>query len=154
MPCDRIPKPRRPRRPHAVEHIRAERHTDHQVLRVPNAHHIAWLLLWKQRSARVDDLAKLLLRFAAAQPADRNARRVARDHRFAALAAQVEVEPALDDAEEVLGRGVGVAGDAAVEPADGAVHGFGHAREVGGGGLNYVVELHDDVAADAILEGH
>lgn len=44
-------------------------------------------------------------------------------------------------------------GDAAVEPADGALHGFAHARCVGGGGGDDVVELHDDVAADGVLQG-
>lgn len=43
-------------------------------------------------------------------------------------------------------------GDAAVEPADGAEHGFAHAGGVGGGGDEDVVELHDYVGADAVLE--
>jgi hypothetical protein len=58
----------------------------------------------------------------------------------------------LDDAEEVLGRRVGMGGDAAVEPADGAGGGFLDAGVVGGGGGDYVVELHDDVRADGVLE--
>ena len=43
--------------------------------------------------------------------------------------------------------------DAAVEPADGAAHGCFHAAGVGRGGGDDVVELHDDVAADGVLEG-
>lgn len=43
-------------------------------------------------------------------------------------------------------------GDAAVEPADGAEHGFAHAGGVGGGGHEDVVELHDYVGADGVLE--
>jgi hypothetical protein len=46
-----------------------------------------------------------------------------------------------------------VGGDAAVEPADGALRCFGDAGGVRGGCRNYVVELHDDVGADGVLEG-
>ena len=59
----------------------------------------------------------------------------------------------MDDAEEVLAFGFLVGGDAAVEPADGALHGFFHAGMVGGSGYYDVVELHDDVGADGVLEG-
>ena len=44
-------------------------------------------------------------------------------------------------------------GDAAVEPADGAVHGFTHAKSIRGGGDDDVVELHYYVGADGVLEG-
>src|SRR5258708_33981098 len=47
-----------------------------------------------------------------------------------------------------------VGGDAAVQPADGAMHGFGHAREVGRGRGYYVVQLHDDVGADGVLQSY
>lgn len=43
-------------------------------------------------------------------------------------------------------------GNAAVEPADGTVHGLGNARGVGRSGGDDVVELHDDVAADTVLK--
>ena len=48
---------------------------------------------------------------------------------------------------------MGVRGDAAIEPADGAVHGGFHASVVGGGGGDDVVELHDDVGVDSVLQG-
>ena len=78
-------------------------------------------------------------------PADGDAGGVAGEHGGGAFAAERQVEAALDDAEEVLGRGVGVRGYAAVEPADGAVHGFFYSGVVGGGGGDYVVQLHYDV---------
>lgn len=59
----------------------------------------------------------------------------------------------MNDTEEVLALGELVGGDAAVEPADGAVHCFFHAGVVGGRGGDYVVELHDYVRADGVLEG-
>lgn len=46
-----------------------------------------------------------------------------------------------------------VGGYAAVQPADGAVHGFLHAGVVGRGGSDDIVELHDYVGADGILQG-
>ncbi|KFY35663.1 hypothetical protein V494_05722 [Pseudogymnoascus sp. VKM F-4513 (FW-928)] len=72
--------------------------------------------------------------------------------RLTAFTTHVQIKPALDNTEEVLGLGLGVRGDAAVEPADGAEHGFAHALGVGGGGHEDVVELHDDVGADGVLE--
>lgn len=45
-------------------------------------------------------------------------------------------------------------GDAPIEPADGALHGFAHAGGIGGGGDEDVVELHHDVGADGVLKGH
>lgn len=91
--------------------------------------------------------------FPTGKPADGDPWCVALDHLDAALTTQVEVETALDDAEEVLSVGVLVGGDTAVEPADAAVHGFLHASVVGRRGLDDVVELHDDVGADGVLEG-
>ena len=44
-------------------------------------------------------------------------------------------------------------GDAAVKPADGAGGRFLDAGVVGGGCGDHVVELHDDVGADGVLEG-
>jgi hypothetical protein len=41
---------------------------------------------------------------------------------------------------------------AAVEPAHRALHGLLHARVVGRGGGNHVVELHHDVGADRVLQ--
>ena len=42
--------------------------------------------------------------------------------------------------------------DAAVKPADGALHGFAHTEGISGGGDDDVVELHDYVGADSVLE--
>lgn len=58
----------------------------------------------------------------------------------------------MNDAEEVLTVRVLVRGDAAVKPADGALHGFVHTDGVGGGGDDDVVELHYYVGADGVLE--
>ena len=45
-------------------------------------------------------------------------------------------------------------GDAAVEPANRALHSFLHTCRVGGGGRNNVVELHNNVGAYRALDGH
>lgn len=93
-----------------------------------------------------------LLGLATTQPSDGNPRRISPHHLLAALPPQVQVESTLDDAEEVLSFGLCMRRNAAVEPADRAVHGLCDARGVGRGGGDDVVELHDDVAADAVLE--
>lgn len=109
-------------------------------------------------------MAVFILLLTAGETADCDPGGVAFYHLFAALATHVEIEPALDDAEEVLalcvtGAGVGaerigfeVLFDTPVEPADGAVHGVLHALLVGGGGGDHIIELHDDVGADGVLE--
>lgn len=90
--------------------------------------------------------------FASGEAADGDAGRVALGHFATAVPAHVEVEAALDDAEQVLSVRVLVGGDAPVEPSDAAFHGLLHARVIGRGGLDDIVELHDDVRADGVLQ--
>ena len=109
-------------------------------------------------------LAVFVLLFTTGKSTDGDTGGVALHHLFAALAAHLEVEAALDDAEEVLTLGVAGAGgggewvglevlvNAAVKPAHRAVHGVAHSLFVGRGSRNHVVELHDDVGADGVLE--
>jgi hypothetical protein len=117
-----------------------------------HAHDISRLLLRQQLGARLHNAAVGVLGFSAREPANGNAGGVSRHHLGGALSPQVEVEAALYDAEEVLRLGLLVRLDAAVEPADGALHGLLHARVVGRGGGNHVVELHHDVGADRVLQ--
>jgi hypothetical protein len=117
-----------------------------------HAHDVSWLPLWQQLGARLHHTAVFVLGLAAREAANGDAWRVSCHHLGGALAAHVEVEAALDDAEEVLSLGVLVGLHAAVEPADGALHGLLHARVVGRGGCNHVVELHDDVGPNRVLQ--
>lgn len=133
---------RRPRRPNTIKHIRPQRHTNHQILRIPHAHNIPRLLLRQQSRHRIHNLTITIFLLSTTEPPNGDTRGVPRDHLGSAFTPEVKVEAALDDAEEVLAVGVLVGFYAAVEPADGAVHGFGHAGEVGGGRGDDVVELH------------
>ena len=80
-----------------------------------------------------------VFRFPARQSTDGDPRRVSFGHLLAANFPQLEVEAALDDAEEVLRLGFLVGCYTAVEPAYRSLHGFAHAGFVGGGGGYYVV---------------
>jgi hypothetical protein len=118
-----------------------------------HAHDISRLLLGQKVGARLHDAAVGVLGFPARQAANGNAGRVSSHHLGGALSPQIEIEAALYDAEEILLLGLLVGVDAAVEPADGALHGLLHAGVVGRGGGNHVVELHHDVGADGVLQG-
>lgn len=143
-----------PGRPHAVEHVCAEGDRHHQVFRIANAHDIARLLLRQQPSARVDDLAVVTLCLSTREPTNGNAWCVPGDHLSGALPPQIQIQPALYDAEEVLALRVLVGLYAAVEPAHRALHGLLHPGEVGRGSDDHVVELHHDVGADRVLQRH
>ncbi len=97
-------------------------------------------------------VTKSVLRLAPTQPSNRHPRRIPPRHLLTARLPHLEIQPSLDDAEQILRLRVPVSGDAAVEPADRALHGFPHTLLVWGRGGNDIVELHDDVAADGILQ--
>lgn len=118
-----------------------------------HAHDISWLLFWKEASAGVDDFAVCVLLFTTRQASNGYAWSVSGDHFGGACPSQAQVEASLDDAEEVLRGGILVRLYAAVKPAYGALHGLLHAGQVGRGGCDDIVELHDDVGADGVLEG-
>lgn len=149
---DGVAEARRPRRPHAVEHVGAEGDADDQVLGVPDAHDVAGLELGQARGAGGDDGAVVGLGLAAAEPADGDPRRVARHHGLAARAPHLQVQPALHDAEQVLRGRALVRRDAPVQPPHAALHGLAHPRRVGRRRHQHVVQLHHDVAADRVLE--
>lgn len=65
-----------------------------------------WLLLREQFSASIDDLAELRLGFSSTQATNRDSRRVSRDHGLAALFPHIQIQATLDDAEEILRRGI------------------------------------------------
>lgn len=89
--------------------------------------------------------AKIGLCLTTRETANGYARSVSLDHLLAALSSHFQVEPSLDDAEEVLLLGILVCGDASVKPAYGSFHGLLHAGVVGRGCLDDIVELHHDV---------
>lgn len=92
------------------------------------------------------------LALPTAQPPNRNPRSVPLHHLSAALSPHLQIQPALNNAEEVLNIRPAMRSDAAVQPADGAEHGLADAGAVGRGGDHDVVQLHDDVAADRVLQ--
>lgn len=94
-----------------------------------------------------------VLRLPTTQPTDGNARRIPLRHLLATNLSHLEIQTSLYDTEQVLPVGMLVSGDAAVQPSDGALHGFLHAGFVRGSGCDDVVELHDYVGADGVLEG-
>ena len=60
----------------------------------------------------------------------------------------------MNDAEKILRFGFLVGGNAAIKPSDRTFHRFFHSCYVGRGGGDDVVQLHDYVGADAVLEGY
>ena len=99
-----------------------------------------------------DYLAKRVLSLATAQAADSDARCVALDHLLAAFPSQLEIESALDDAEEVLRLHILMSRNTSIKPPHGAMHGLGHALMIWRGRCNDIVQLHDNVTANTILE--
>lgn len=98
--------------------------------------------------------AEIRLGLAAGEPADGNPGSIPLYHLFTALPAQLEVESALDDTEQILFLRILVRDDAPIEPAHRPLHGLLHARPVRRGRLDHIVQLHHDIRADRILQGH
>jgi hypothetical protein len=119
-----------------------------------HAHDVSRLLLRQQPRAGVDDVAVFVLGFSARKASYGNAWRVSCDHLGRALPPHLQVQTALDNAEEILLFRVLVRLNAAVEPAHRTLHGLLHAGVVGRGGDNHIVKLHHDVGADGVLQGH
>eukprot|EP00187_Rhodella_violacea_P007535 CAMPEP_0174907946 /NCGR_PEP_ID=MMETSP0167-20121228/62741_1 /TAXON_ID=38298 /ORGANISM="Rhodella maculata, Strain CCMP736" /LENGTH=424 /DNA_ID=CAMNT_0016151543 /DNA_START=353 /DNA_END=1624 /DNA_ORIENTATION=+ len=144
-------EPRGARGIHAIKHIDTQRDADNEIHRISHAHAIPRLILGELVGTDVHDAPKHVLFLATGEAADGVTGEVAADEFADAVFAELDVEAALDDAEEVLGGFAGVGGVAAVDPAEGAVHG-GLDAGAGGGGGNDVVEGHDDVGADLVLD--
>lgn len=169
-------------RPDAVEHVGAESDGDDEVFGVSDAHHVTGFVLGEPVGAVVDSVSIIVrylairgkeretekkgakgcvyvhftisgLRLTTTQPTDSHARRIPPRHLLAANLPHLEIQTSLYDTEQVLPVRMLVSGDAAVQPSDGAFHGFLHAGFVRGGGCDDVVELHDYVGADDVLEG-
>lgn len=117
-----------------------------------HAHDISRLFLWQKLGACLYDLAVFVLGLTTRETSNGYTWRVSCDHLGSALSAHVKVETALNDAEQVLAVGVLVGLYAAVKPANRALHGLLHAGMVGRSGGNDIVELHDDVGADRVLQ--
>ncbi len=85
----------------AVEHVGAERDHAEQLGRGPDAHDVAGFVLRQERRDEADLMEHVLLRFADADAADGMAREVETAELLGAADAQVVVDRALVDAEEV-----------------------------------------------------
>ena len=139
---------------HAVEHVNAAGHGAHERGGVAHAHEVAGLLrrhvLGDERRERLEHRLVVLPHRVAA---DAKAREVADLGEVAQAAqAQVEVHAPLNDAKERLVR-AGVGGIAALRPAARELHRalhLGPRRRV----AHALVELHHDVRAELLRDGH
>jgi hypothetical protein len=144
------PAPAVARTDHAVEHVDAARDAVAQILRLADAHEVAWLLLRQQRVRVLDGAQHRIPVLADAQSAQRVPGKVERQHRLGTAVALLEVGTALHDAEEklVVAR-VGFL--RAARPVDGAVDGGGDLLR-GRRQPHALVERHDDVGAEVVLD--
>ena len=143
------------RRHRAVEHVGAERDHAEELGRRADAHDVAGLVLGEERGDEADLMEHVLLGFADAHAADGMAGEIQAAELFGAADAEVVVDRALVDAEEMTSRGEEAAVLGQLEhllgPADGAVHG-----DFAGGAVARVgralVEHHRDVGAERVLD--
>ena len=87
---------------HAVHHVHAHARILLDLVGVADAHHVAGLVRGQQRQHLGDHLQGQFARLADAEAADGVAVEVHLDEALGALAAQIAVHAALDDAEEAL----------------------------------------------------
>ena len=149
-------EPPRARRVHAVVHIGAQRGADHDVQRIPHAHHVPRLIRGEAPRAQLHHPPKRLLVLASGQAADREARNAVGSleegvQTLVSKAVFADVQSALHDRKQILLVLAAVRRDAAVQPADGAVGGFGEAGVVVGAAVDDIVQCHDDVRSDEVL---
>lgn len=88
-----------------IDEEKEEEGETNEVNREANAHEVARLVLGQVISAEGDDAPELVLRLATGETTDGVAGKVSLDEPFEADFAEVGLEGALDDAEEVLKRG-------------------------------------------------
>ena len=96
--------------------------------------------------------AEVLFSLPARKASYRNPGRVSLYHFTTAVPPHFQVEPALDDAKQVLSFWVFVRCDASIEPSDRTFHGFFHAYMIWGCRLYYIVELHNDIGTNRVLQ--
>ena len=88
---------------HAVEHVAAERHAEHEVERVADAHRVSQTRTRQALGAGADDARELALVLAAGQAADREPAELIGaplvEHRLHTRAPQLELQTALYDRE-------------------------------------------------------
>ena len=96
---------------HAVEHVAAERHAEHEVERVADAHRVARTRTRQALRAGGDDARKLALLLAAGQAADREPAELLCaplvEHRLHTHAPKLELQATLYDREQRLPRRCG-----------------------------------------------
>ena len=140
-----------------------------------NAHHIARLLLRQVVGAGRDSIVEthqhggntprteifLSLHFtkrvfclASTESSNGNPRCIPRRHLLSALGSHLKIEATLDDAKQVLPLWVFVSDNAAIEPSYRALHRLLHSGLVWRSGLYDIVKLHDNIRANAVLEGN
>ncbi len=139
----------------AVEHIGAQRDHAEELGRGADAHDVAGLVLWQQRRDEADLMEHVLFGFADADAADGVAGEIKSAELLGAADAEVVVDRALVDAEEVTARREEAAVLGQLEhllgPADGAVDGDFACGALAGVGRT-LVEHHGDVRAQRILD--
>ena len=139
----------------AVEHVGAERDHAEELGRGADAHDVARLVLGEERGDEADLMEHVLLGLADADATDGVAGEIEAAEFFGATDAEVVVDRALVDAEQVAARGEETAVLGQLEhllgPADGAGHGDfarGAVARVG----RALVEHHRDVRAERVLD--
>lgn len=147
----RAAEPCRPRWEHTVEHVDAQRHADDQVRSESDAHQVARLVARQQVRREAHNFPEVVFALAARQSADSEASNVPLRQSFRALLSQLRLEPALYNREDRLIVVPAVCLEAPVDPSDGPLHRFLHSR-TRRGGFHDVVELHDDVGTDGVLQ--
>ena len=151
---------------HAIHHVHAHARVLLDLVGVADAHHVARLVLGQQRQHLGDHFEGQLAGLADAEAADGVAVEVHFDEALGALAAEIAVHAALDDAEEdlracpsefVAPDDFVAVGAEVIERAARPGHGeaqalFGAAAV--GGVLSALVEGHGDVGAESDLHVH
>ena len=136
----------------AVEHVHSARDALRHLAHHAEPHHVARAVLRQVRHARLDRAVHLLLRLADRDAAHGVAVEADLHQLLGAAAADVVVDPALHDAEDLLAVGARLPA-AALRPADRARH-----RRLGARAVARIrqalVEDHRDVGAERALHRH
>mmetsp|Transcript_2869 Transcript_2869/g.6867 ORF Transcript_2869/g.6867 Transcript_2869/m.6867 type:complete len:428 (+) Transcript_2869:2187-3470(+) len=145
-------KSRRPRRIHTVEHVHPESHAHNQIDGIAYTHAVSRLVCWKQLRTTEDDLPELIFRFSTRQSTDRVAWQVSFYQLVTAAGSKLKIKASLHYPEEILLLGLLVSCDAAIDPSERAVHGFLHSCGIWRSAADHVVQRHDDVGSNLVLQ--
>ena len=144
---------RHTRREYAVKHVNAVPHSREKVVRRPDAHEIARLVLRQQLHRIGENLLHQLMRLADTQPSDRISRQIEFRCLGSVPRTQIAVHAALHNTEKSLPLGIRHCVTAAHKPA---LCAFRRCLRIGviGGIRDALVECHNDVRAEIFLHLH